>query len=145
MTPLSLEKRKKSHGARVGRVGRLLQHGDVLLGQELPDAQGSVSRRVVMVKHPRVVLPQLLPLLAHWTKQMLQYLFVDMLVDRLALWQELAVDDAPHIEECDQHDFVTMELRRIMEESFQECMQTWQRRMGKCVRLQGDYFEGDNL
>ena len=36
------------------------------------------------------------------------------------------------------------ELRRIPEESFQECMEAWQRRMGKCVRLQGDYFEGDN-
>ncbi|XP_027233874.2 uncharacterized protein [Penaeus vannamei] len=40
---------------------------------------------------------------------------------------------------------VTTELRRIPEESFQECMQAWQRRMRKCIRLQGDYFEGENL
>ena len=40
---------------------------------------------------------------------------------------------------------VTTELRVISEESFQECMEGWQRRMGKCIRLQGDYFEGDNL
>ena len=40
---------------------------------------------------------------------------------------------------------VTTELRRILEESFQECMEEWQRRLGNCVRLQGDYFERDNL
>ena len=40
---------------------------------------------------------------------------------------------------------VTTDLRRIPEESFQECMAAWQRRLGKCVRLQGDYFEGENL
>ncbi|XP_050715020.1 uncharacterized protein LOC126997850 [Eriocheir sinensis] len=40
---------------------------------------------------------------------------------------------------------VMTELRRIPEESFQECMQAWQRRIGKCVRLQGDYFQGENL
>ena len=38
-------------------------------------------------------------------KQTLHDLFVDMLVNCLALWQELAVDDAPRIKECDQHDF----------------------------------------
>ena len=29
---------------------------------------------------------------------------VDELINHLAPWQELAVDEAPHIEECDQHD-----------------------------------------
>ena len=49
-----------------GRAGReLLQHSDVLLGQELSDTQGSVGRRVVTVKHPLVVLPHLSLLLAH--------------------------------------------------------------------------------
>ena len=51
-----LGEEKKVTWSQVGRVGKLLQHGDVLLGQELLDAQGSVSRRVVMVKHPRVIL-----------------------------------------------------------------------------------------
>uniref|UniRef100_A0A3B5AEK4 Tc1-like transposase DDE domain-containing protein n=1 Tax=Stegastes partitus TaxID=144197 RepID=A0A3B5AEK4_9TELE len=37
------------------------------------------------------------------------------------------------------------QLQRILEESFQECMAAWQRRLEKCVRLQGDYFEGQNL
>ena len=40
---------------------------------------------------------------------------------------------------------VTTELNRIPEESFQECMEAWQNRMRKCVRLEGDYFEGENL
>ena len=40
---------------------------------------------------------------------------------------------------------VTTELKRIPEESFQECMEAWQKRMRKCVRLKGDYFEGENL
>lgn len=40
---------------------------------------------------------------------------------------------------------VTTELRRIPEESFQGCMLAWQQRMQKCMRLQGDYFEGQNL
>lgn len=34
-------------------------------------------------------------------KQTHMYFFMDILVDCLALWQELAVDDPPHIEECD--------------------------------------------
>ena len=37
------------------------------------------------------------------------------------------------------------ELRAIPEEFFQECMEAWQRRLEKCIRAQGDYFEGDML
>ena len=33
---------------------------------------------------------------------------------------------------------VTTELKRIPEESFQECMEAWQNRMRKCVRLEGE-------
>ena len=40
---------------------------------------------------------------------------------------------------------VTRELRAISEESFQECVEAWQRRLEKCIRAQGDYFEGDML
>ena len=39
---------------------------------------------------------------------------------------------------------VTRELRAIPEESFEECMEVWQRRLEKCIRAQ-DYFEGDML
>ena len=37
----------------------------------------------------------------------------------------------------------TRELRMIPEESFQECVETWQRRLEKCIRAQADHFEGD--
>ena len=40
---------------------------------------------------------------------------------------------------------VTRELRAIPEKSFQESMEAWQRRLEKCIRAQGDYFEGDML
>ena len=36
-------------------------------------------------------------------------------------------------------------LKHIPEESFQEYMETWQNRMRKCIKLKGDYFEGENL
>ena len=36
---------------------------------------------------------------------------------------------------------ITMELRGIPKESFQQCIEEWQRRMGKCIRLKEDYFE----
>ena len=40
---------------------------------------------------------------------------------------------------------VIRELRTIPEEFFQECVEAWQRRLEKCIRAQGDYFEGDML
>ena len=40
---------------------------------------------------------------------------------------------------------VTMELRRIPEEAFRGCIEVWKKRMDKCVRLEGNYFEGDKL
>ena len=40
---------------------------------------------------------------------------------------------------------VTRELQAIPEESFQECVEAWQRRLEKCIRAQGDYLEGDML
>jgi len=40
---------------------------------------------------------------------------------------------------------VMRELQVIPEESFQECVKAWQRRLEKCIQAQGDYFEGDML
>ena len=40
---------------------------------------------------------------------------------------------------------VTTELRGIPEESFQQCKEVWQRRMETCIRLEGDYFEGETM
>jgi len=36
-------------------------------------------------------------------------------------------------------------LRAIPEESLQECVKAWQRRLEKCIQAQGDYFESDML
>ena len=40
---------------------------------------------------------------------------------------------------------VTKELRAIPMESFQKCIEAWRQRLEKCIRAQGDYFEGDKL
>ena len=40
---------------------------------------------------------------------------------------------------------VTRDLRTIPEESFQKCVEAWQRRLEKCIRAQGDHFKGDML
>ena len=40
---------------------------------------------------------------------------------------------------------VMTELRRIPEEDFRGCIEAWMKRMDKCVRLEGNYFEGDKL
>ena len=40
---------------------------------------------------------------------------------------------------------VMMELWRIPEEAFRECIEAWKKRMDKRVRLEGNYFEGDKL
>ena len=40
---------------------------------------------------------------------------------------------------------VTTELRGIPEESFQQCIEAWPRRMEKCIRLEGDYLKGETM
>ena len=40
---------------------------------------------------------------------------------------------------------IARELQAIPEESFLECVEAWQRRLEKCIRAQGDYFEGNLL
>lgn len=36
----------------------------------------------------------------------------------------------------------TKELKNIPQEAFAQCMQSWKKRMEKCIRFQGSYFEG---
>jgi len=38
----------------------------------------------------------------------------------------------------------TMKLKVIPEESFQESINAWEKRMEKCI-FKGDYFEGENV
>ena len=40
---------------------------------------------------------------------------------------------------------MTTELRMIPEEAFRGCIEVWKKRMDKCVRLEGNYFEEDKL
>ena len=40
---------------------------------------------------------------------------------------------------------VTTEIRGILEESFQQCIEAWPTRMEKCIRLKGNYFEGETM
>ena len=40
---------------------------------------------------------------------------------------------------------VMRKLRAISKESFQECMEAWQKRLEKCIRAQGNHFEGNML
>ena len=40
---------------------------------------------------------------------------------------------------------MTTELQRILEETFRGCIEAWKKTMDKCVRLEGNYFEGDML
>ena len=40
---------------------------------------------------------------------------------------------------------VTTELRRIPEEPFRGYIEAWKKRIDKCVRMEGNYFEGDKL
>ena len=40
---------------------------------------------------------------------------------------------------------VMTELQRIPEEAFWGCIEAWKKRMDKCVRLEGNYFEGGKL
>ena len=37
------------------------------------------------------------------------------------------------------------ELSDIPEDSFQQCIEAWQRKMENCIRLEGDYFEGETM
>ena len=87
------------------RIGRWFQDDDIPLGQELLSAQGVMSRRVVVVKQPLLVLLKLSSLFTQRAKYMPQDLFVDFLIDHQTLWQEIAAEDAPHIEERDQQYF----------------------------------------
>lgn len=78
---LQLGEKKNASWCKVRKIGRLFQQSDVLLVQELPDAQNIGSRCLVLLKQPKVVLQQFLSLLAHCVEQTLQDLSVDLLTD----------------------------------------------------------------
>lgn len=65
-----------------------------------------MSKCIVVVKHSQFVLPQRF---LH-TEANAAGSFVDLLIDHLVLWQELNIDNASHIKECDQYDFDCLAL-----------------------------------
>ena len=93
MTSLSLGK-KKSHKGQIWRVGWLFQYSNVIFDRKLPNSQGIMSRSIVMMKQPWPCFPQLSSFLPHWAHQTSQDVFVDMLIDSLALWQEFCKDNS---------------------------------------------------
>lgn len=142
MIPLNLGKRNKITLDQVVWVGRLPQHSTVFLGQELLADQWVVSQRIVIVDQSWIVSPQFPPLLTYWMKRTLQDLFVDMVVNRLALWQELSVDSAPYIDECVQQDWlwtsiVLLSSASATPESSTECSGAWS--VGCTQRSMNDY------
>lgn len=58
--------------------------GHALLGQELSDVSGNVSRHIAVVKQLPIVLAQMSPLLDNWTKQTTQGLCGRVMVHRQA-------------------------------------------------------------
>ena len=82
IVPLSLWKRKgHTEQDQLNRKG--VPDQQCYSRQKLPDAKGVVNRCLVVAKD----------------------ILVNLLIDRLAMWQEFAINDAPHIEERDQYDF----------------------------------------
>ena len=86
-------------------IGRLFQYGNGPLGLKLADALGVLNRCTVVVKQPWFVLPQLSSVFAHWAKNMLQNLLIDLLIDHLALRKYLLWTMPPHIKKRIQYDF----------------------------------------
>ena len=60
---------------------------------------------IVMMKQPWPRFPQISSFLPHWAHQTSQDVFVDVLINSSALWQEFCVDDSTDIKKRDQHHF----------------------------------------
>ena len=103
---------------------------DDLLAQELSNIQNVVSWCIVVVKQRQFFfLSKPSFCLTHWTKNTRQDILVDLMIDNMALWQKLAIDDAPHIEQRDQHDFhfwLCLDFPDPMTlETFADCFGVW--------------------
>ena len=103
MTSLSLGNKKKSHGGQIWRVGWLLQYSNVIFGMKLPNSQGIKSLCIVMMKQPWPRFPQFSSFLPHWAHQTSQDVFIDVLINSLALWQEFCGYNSMDIKKSDQH------------------------------------------
>ena len=101
---LKLWKKKKALWSKIRPIGKLFHNGDVPLDQEQPDAKSAVSTCIVVVKQPRFV--QLQHVFSRTPSEAYAVGFLaDLLIERLALWHELVLNDPPYIKESGQKDF----------------------------------------
>ena len=63
----------------------------------------AIGWSIVMMKQPLPRFPRFFSFLPHGAHQTSQDVFVDVLINSLALWQELCVDNSIHIKKSDQH------------------------------------------
>jgi hypothetical protein len=76
---------------RSSRRGPNLNHGDAVLGQELPDTVGRVAWRIVVVQNPGTGRPFLRPFPTNCISKTLQNVYVDSLSHGLALGKKLVM------------------------------------------------------
>ena len=78
-------------------AGWLLQYSNVIFAKKLPNSQGIMSWSIVMMKQPWPRFPQFSSFLPHRVHQTSQDVFVDVLINSLALWQKFCVDNSMDI------------------------------------------------
>jgi hypothetical protein len=74
-----------------------------VLGQELPDTQGRVAWRIVVVQKPGTGRPFMRPFPTKCISKALQNAYVDSLIQGLALGKKLVMNQTLHVKESDQH------------------------------------------
>ena len=99
MTSLSFKNTK----CQIWIVGLLLLHSNVIFGKKLPNSQGIMSWSIVMMKQLWPRFPQFSSFFPRWVRQPSQDVFVDVLINSLALWQKFCMDNSMDIKKSDQH------------------------------------------
>jgi len=96
---LEFWKQKEVTMGQIWRVGWLLQYSNVIFGRKLPNSQGIMSWSIVMMKQPWPRFQKFSSFLPHWAHQTSQDVFVDVLINSLALSQKFYMN----IKKSDQH------------------------------------------
>ena len=99
-TSLSLGNKKEVTRGQIWKVGWLLWYSNVMFGTKFLNSEGIMSWSFVMMKQPWPRYPRFSFLPSHWVHQTSQEVFVDMLINSLALWQEFWVDNSMDIKKA---------------------------------------------
>jgi hypothetical protein len=75
----------------------------LVLGQEFPDTQGRVARRIVVVQKPRTGRPYVRPFPTNCISEALRNGYVGSLIHGLALRKKLVMHQTLSVKESDQH------------------------------------------